>query len=362
MIILDYKYKVFTPYRLCLLGSHIDHQLGNIIGCTINKGITLYYNCSKNIEIYSEHFNETFKLDYINYIDLDNINTYGWGKYLLGAVYVLRKYYNIENYISGYIKSDLNIGGLSSSSAVIINYLKALCFVNNIDIVNNNLLLLAYEVEHTILKINIGKMDQINQIFYKHNNFLYYDGLNEKIKYKKSDNKLHFLIVFCGKERELLNTQYNDKVSECKKLAKLLSNNKYSKLRFIDKNKFTIPINNESLYKKGIHFSKEMGYVQVGWDNINDINVLGDLINLSCLNSINNYENGSEELITLYHICKNILGVYGCKFCGGGFNGNLFALIDDKYTDTIINTITNEYLKIYPCYKDKFNIVSCDMN
>ena len=73
---MDYKYKIFIPYRICLLGSHIDHQLGNTIGCVINKGITLYYNPYNKIEVYSEHFNSTFKCYYFDNLiyNLQNLN------------------------------------------------------------------------------------------------------------------------------------------------------------------------------------------------------------------------------------------------------------------------------------------------
>ena len=358
---MDYKYKIFIPYRICLLGSHIDHQLGNTIGCVINKGITLYYNPYNKIEVYSEHFDSTFKCYYFDNLtyNLQNLN---WEKYLLATIYVLKKYFKITTYIMGYIKSDLNIGGLSSSSAIILSYIKALCYVNNIKIVNNNLLLLAYEIEHNVLNINIGKMDQINQIFYKINYFTYYDCYNELIKYIKNTNNLSFLIIFCGKERELIHTNYNNKVNECKELAKLISNNKYDKLRYINKNNFYQKIiKNENIYKKGIHFYKEMEYVEMGFNNINDLDLLGDLINLSCLNSIENYQNGSQELIDLYYICKNIFGVYGCKFCGAGFNGNLFAIINEHYKNDIIEQITKEYLGKYPEYKNLFSMNECKM-
>lgn len=34
-------YNAFTPYRICPLGAHSDHQLGKITGFAIDKGISI---------------------------------------------------------------------------------------------------------------------------------------------------------------------------------------------------------------------------------------------------------------------------------------------------------------------------------
>ena len=45
----------FTPYRICPLGAHTDHQLGKIAGFAIDKGIHMAYGPKQNgiIEIAS---------------------------------------------------------------------------------------------------------------------------------------------------------------------------------------------------------------------------------------------------------------------------------------------------------------------
>ena len=37
------KKNIFTPYRICPLGAHVDHQLGLVTGFAIDKGVTLEY-------------------------------------------------------------------------------------------------------------------------------------------------------------------------------------------------------------------------------------------------------------------------------------------------------------------------------
>lgn len=38
----------FTPYRICPLGAHVDHQKGPITGFAIDKGIHIEYEITEN--------------------------------------------------------------------------------------------------------------------------------------------------------------------------------------------------------------------------------------------------------------------------------------------------------------------------
>ena len=51
-------YTTFTPYRICPLGAHIDHNLGCITGFAIDKGIHIAYSIKRNgiVEIESLQF------------------------------------------------------------------------------------------------------------------------------------------------------------------------------------------------------------------------------------------------------------------------------------------------------------------
>ena len=42
---------VFTPYRVCPLGAHVDHQHGYVTGFAIDKGVKLEFDVTNNGEI-----------------------------------------------------------------------------------------------------------------------------------------------------------------------------------------------------------------------------------------------------------------------------------------------------------------------
>ena len=51
-------FMAFTPYRVCPIGAHSDHQLGRVTGFAIDKGIHIAYGPKENgiIEIQSLQF------------------------------------------------------------------------------------------------------------------------------------------------------------------------------------------------------------------------------------------------------------------------------------------------------------------
>ena len=52
------QHTAFTPYRVCPIGAHSDHQLGKITGFAIDKGIHIAYSPKENgiIDIQSLQF------------------------------------------------------------------------------------------------------------------------------------------------------------------------------------------------------------------------------------------------------------------------------------------------------------------
>ena len=49
-------------------------------------------------------------------------------------------------------------------------------------------------------------------------------------------------------------------------------------------------------------------------------------------------------------------GVYGGRFSGAGFKGAVIAMVDPSHKESIEVTLTKEYLKQFPEYKNTFKI------
>ena len=48
---MDYQYHIFSPYRVCPLGAHVDHQHGLVTGFAIDKGVDLWFNVNGSSQI-----------------------------------------------------------------------------------------------------------------------------------------------------------------------------------------------------------------------------------------------------------------------------------------------------------------------
>ena len=53
-------------------------------------------------------------------------------------------------------------------------------------------------------------------------------------------------------------------------------------------------------------------------------------------------------------------GIYGGRFSGAGFKGCCLAIIDPNYEETIIETVTREYLKAFPHLEGKYSVHICE--
>ena len=47
----DYQYHIFSPYRVCPLGAHVDHQHGLVTGFAIDKGVDLWFSVNGSSQI-----------------------------------------------------------------------------------------------------------------------------------------------------------------------------------------------------------------------------------------------------------------------------------------------------------------------
>ncbi|MBO4558420.1 MAG: hypothetical protein J5693_07420, partial [Bacteroidales bacterium] len=134
----------FCPYRICPIGAHSDHNLGKITGLAIDKGIHIAFSPKQNgvVEMTSLQFPKRAQWHVASVPDSKQGD---WADYLRGATWALAKQHRLQVGICGVIEGSLPIGGLSSSAAVIISFLKALCGVNGIGLSQQELIDVAYD-------------------------------------------------------------------------------------------------------------------------------------------------------------------------------------------------------------------------
>jgi len=364
----------YCPYRICPIGAHSDHQYGKITGLAIDKGIHIAYSAKQNgvIELASLQFDKRAQFHVCNVAETKQND---WADYLRGATIELGQRYKLSKGLCGVIQGSLPIGGLSSSAAVTLVFLKALCDVNSLHPTATEMIQVAMAAENKYVGVSSGKLDQSCEIFCRKNNLLYLDTLDdsyELIPQNCNMKPYKIGIFFSGVERTLAGSKFNMRVDECKSAAyalKAYAGMEYGKFNetfmrdvpreVYDTHKDKLP---ETWHRRAEHWFSEFARVEAGaqaWRK-GDIETFGKLSFESGWSSIYNWETGSDELKAIYEIMTHTDGIYGGRFSGAGFKGCCMALIDPAYEESILRTVETEYLKIFPQLKEKYRGIICE--
>ena len=363
----------FCPYRVCPIGAHSDANLGKITGLAIDKGIHLAYSPKHNgvIELCSLQFDKRAQF---HVRDVPKRKQDDWADYLRGATLKLAERYPLTCGLSGVIEGSLPIGGLSSSAAVALVFLKALCNVNNIKPTPLEMILISMAAENDYVGVNSGKLDQSCEVYSKKNHLLYLDTKTDEyelIPTHPSMKPYRIAVFFSGIERTLAGSKFNMRVDEARSAAYALmayAGMEYGK--FPEANLRAVPRDVYERYKDRLpenwrkraeHWYTEFDRVEQGaeaWRR-GDLETYGRLSFESGQSSISNWETGSPELKTLYDIMRHTDGIYGGRFSGAGFKGCCMALIDPAFEESIKQQVSKEYLAAFPQLQGKYSVHIC---
>lgn len=370
----DAEARAFCPYRICPIGAHSDHNLGKITGLAIDKGIHIAYAPKQNgvVEMASLQFPKRAQW-HIASVPAQKQND--WADYLRGATLALGRKQKLNVGLCGVIEGTLPIGGLSSSAAVIISFLTALCKVNDIKLSQQEIIDVAYDAELNYVGVSVGKLDQSCEVLSKANYLLYLDTLDgqyELIPQPANMKPYKIAIFYSGLEHSLVGSKFNMRVDELRSgvyALQAFAGMEYGK--FKEANARNVPREVYEQFKDRLpapwakrceHWYTEFERVEKGaeaWRK-GDIEAYGKLSFESGWSSIHNWESGAPEQIRLYEIMTQTEGIYGGRFSGAGFKGCCMALIDPAFEESISRQVTEQYLAAYPGMKGKYEVFVCE--
>lgn len=366
-------FHIFSPYRVCPLGAHVDHQHGLVTGFAFDMGVDLWFEPTDDgiVRLKSETFEGEVEFDITQPTRVKEGN---WGDYARGAKYALKKRFTLKKGIKGTIKGSLPIGGLSSSAAVLIAYVMAIAKANDIELSKMEVIKIASQAEREYIGLTNGILDQACIALGEKDSLLFLDTDTEQYRIIRKNPRMpefELAIIFSGLTRSLVSSDYNLRVAECKTAAWNMMAYTGMPLKGLDKTylrdipKETFDLTKDKMpprfARRAEHFYSEYKRVRKGvtaWETGN-LQLFGQLSFQSCESSIKNYECGSEELIAIYNIMRQTEGIYGGRFSGAGFKGACIALVDPTKKDEIRQRITEEYLRMFPEYTDSFEIHFC---
>jgi galactokinase/galacturonokinase len=216
---------VVSPYRICPIGAHSDHQLGSVLGMAVSAYTLLAFAPSDSSEvcIESEHYGEELSFDLPQPLER---NSGGWLSYARGAAYALQDLLpRRPRGINARVYGTLPGGGLSSSASVILAYLLALAHANGLELEPRKLVSLALQAETEFVGVSVGILDPAAIVGSHREHLLAIDTRSSQwkpLRLGRAAPAYRIFVVFTGTTRNLSGTGYNQRVSECFRAAEKL--------------------------------------------------------------------------------------------------------------------------------------------
>lgn len=343
----------FSPGRINLIGEHTDYNGGHVFPCAISLGT---YGAARKREdnklrFYSANFEDLgiieTSLDDLKYDKKDN-----WVNYAKGMIYFLKETgHDVDKGMDIFIEGNIpNGSGLSSSASLemLIGVIAQELF--NLDIDRVDLVKLGMETENKFIGVNSGIMDQFAVGMGKQNQAILLDTNTLEYSYAPVNMGNNVIVIMnTNKRRELADSKYNERRSECEtavgELQAKLDINTLGELDAQTFDEYAYLIEDENRLKRARHAVWENQRTMQAQAALEEGNLekFGRLVNASHVSLEHDYEVTGIELDTLAHTAWKQEGVLGARMTGAGFGGCGIAIVDKDKVETFKENVGKVY-------------------
>ncbi len=343
----------FSPGRINLIGEHTDYNGGHVFPAAITLGTyaAVAKNGTTTMRLFSNNFKEAGILSF-DLTDLTFKKEDTWSNYFKGMVkYLIEAGHTIKEGLDIIIEGNIpNASGLSSSAS--IELLAGIILESMADLTLDRLDLVktGRRVENDFFGLNTGIMDQFAIGMGEKNTALLLD--TQTLAYEKVPMELgdHVIVIMnTMKRRELVDSKYNERLSECQKaLAILQKDVDIESLGDLDNEafeKYQAVLTDDILLNRARHAVTENQRTLVAADNLKagDLDAFGKLMNASHISLRDDYEVTGIELDTLVEAAWEQDGVLGARMTGAGFGGCAIAIVKKDETDAFVKSVGARY-------------------
>lgn len=342
----------FAPGRVNLIGEHIDYNGGLVFPCSITIGT--YAAVSPRKDQTFHLFSENFKDEGASVLTLDHLEISPqdrWTHYVKGVLSILLKRgFSFPFGLNIVVYGDLpNGAGLSSSASLELLFCKIFDTYYHFNLKPTEMALIGKQVENEYIGVNSGIMDQFAIALGKKNTALLLDCNTQHYEYKCFDMKGYELVIMnTNKRRELSDSKYNERFSECQTVLGLLKQHypiehlcELGEKQLVEIEKLQLdPI----LMKRLRHVVTENSRVLASTKCLseNDLLGFGKLLTASHMSLKSDYEVTGIELDTLVDAALEA-GAIGARMTGAGFGGCAISLVSKSLIDSFIEKVGKKY-------------------
>lgn len=345
----NYEKLYFSPGRVNLIGEHIDYNGGFVFPCAISLGTYAAVKSTKenHIRAFSLNFEKAGLIE----VSLNNLTFKkedSWTNYIKGVVkYIKEAGYKVNHGFDILVYGNLpNGSGLSSSASLEMLIGKILIDLFELPLNKVDLALLGKKVENEFIGVNSGIMDQFAISLGKESKAIKLDCNTLDFEYVPINFENESIIIMnTNKRRELADSKYNERRSQCEAALMDLKNNlkisSLCELTVEDFHKHSFLIKDEINKNRAFHAITENERVKraiIALKN-DDLTEFGNLMTASHVSLKNYYEVTGIELDTLVEGALNQPGVLGARMTGAGFGGCAIALVKNNYIEKLIENV-----------------------
>lgn len=345
-----------SPGRIEFIGNHTDYNGGHVLGVALNRQISLRARLLPEGQL--SFSSEGMPADYSGHLDhLDRQSgELSWANYPLGILAVLREAgHPLPGGLSLHFRSDLPTGaGLSSSAAIELATLEAVCQLAGLTLTRTEKVLLAQRAENTFVGVPCGMLDQAVSCFGQRDHLVHIDCATTRFETVPLGEGLHFWVFNSNHKHSLVDSLYAKRHAECREALALLQAHVEGLQHLVH-----APLTSLEHLEAGSVLERRARHVITEHQRVGtcvaalangDLRQVGELLFASHESSRSLFENSIPELDTFVELLagRREQGVIGARLTGGGFGGAVMALTDGTFHSETAEAVLTAYRQRHP--------------
>jgi galactokinase len=342
---------VRAPGRVNLIGEHTDYNDGFVLPVAIDRA-TYIAARTRDDRLVHSFAADLAEQDVFDLARFDRSPTHPWSNYVRGVAKGLLAAGHPLGGANLLIASDVPRGaGLSSSAALEVATGYTFQLLNRLNLLGEELALLAQGAENSFVGVQCGIMDQFISALGRADHALLLDCRD--LSYRPVPLPADAAVVVCDSqvERSLAGSAYNQRRQECAEAVQRLREwfPKILALRDVSLEQFhahaaDLP---DPVRARARHVITENHRVLRSADALErgDVIVFGRLMNESHASLRDDYQVSIRELDVLVEAARAVPGCYGSRLTGAGFGGCTVSLVAlasvDRFKQEVSETYTS---------------------
>jgi galactokinase len=341
---------VRAPGRVNLIGEHTDYNDGFVLPVAIDRAtyVAARPRDDDHVHIIAADMGDEdeFTLD----AGIERSPAHPWSNYIRGITKGLLIAGHPLGGANLLITSDVPRGaGLSSSAALEVAVGYAFQLLNKLNILGEELALLAQGAENSFVGVNSGIMDQFISVLGRADHALLLDCRD--LNYRLISIPPTTAIVVCDShvERALAASGYNQRRAECDEAMRLFKQwyPKITALRDITVAQFRLHEAElpEPVRARARHVISENDRAVRGAAALEqgDVATFGVLMDESHRSLRDDYEVSIRDLDILVEAARRVPGCYGSRLTGAGFGGCTVSLVESSVVEPFRREVAAAY-------------------